>query len=307
MPSREDRAIRTQPAGAGWSRAAHLGIAPPGWSELIALASHVAQGERDAATIDAHVEEIRRADPIAAVLRRELAAIVATPGTEVRRVEHGAVVLLDEPHVRAVARRHEVRAATDANVDMTHFSDVATTLFVPITALAWTITTRRAEVPVAVDRFAPGLALGSPEVVRDAPWHLAALGAGPGASSMRLTVTTVAVARPGWMLEITRRPTLPYAWRFEDGRAVALSHADLRTSRLGLVLDWFRRAGLPEAEPAFRALLDDAHFDLRWKAMQGLARLGAGDVDRRLEVLAHDPHPEVAEAASAALARRRGG
>jgi HEAT repeat protein len=68
-----------------------------------------------------------------------------------------------------------------------------------------------------------------------------------------------------------------------------------------------RRAALPAAEPAFRALLDDPHFDLRWKSMQGLARLGTPDVDRRLEALARDPHPEVAEAARRASAGRRPG
>lgn len=289
-----------------WNRAEHLGVAPPGWSELIALASHIAGGGRDAATIDAHVAAIRHTNPIAGLLRRELAAIVATRGADVPRVEHGAVVLLDDPRVRVVVRRHEPpgKEASDAAAQL---GDVTTTLFVPITTIAWTVTTRRAEAPVTVDRFSHGLALGPPEVVHDPPWHLAALAVEPGAPSTRLTVTTVAVARPGWFLEIASRPTLPYAWRFERGRAVALAHADLRTSRLGLVLDWFRRAAHPAAEPAFRALLDDPHFDLRWKAMQGLARLDTPDVDRCLETLTHDLHPEVAEAARQASAGSRRG
>jgi hypothetical protein len=287
-----------------WSRADHLGFAPPGWSELLELATTLAGGGRDAATIDAHVAELRRTDPIAALLRRELAAIVETPGTEAPRVERGAVVLLDGPHVRAVVRRREPPGAHEAAAQL---GDVATTLFVPITTNAWTVSTRRTAARVTVDRFTPGLALGPPELVEDPPWHLAALADEPGAPSTRLAVTTIAVARPGWFLELSRRPTLPYAWRFEQGRAVALAHADLRTSRLALVLDWLRRAALPAAEPAFRALLDDPHFDLRWKSMQGLARLGTPDVDRRLEALARDPHPEVAETARRASAGRRPG
>ena len=271
-------------------------VAPPGLDVLRRILARVADGVVTPDILAADLARLLHDRPIDALLRAELAALAAAPAREVRRVERGQVILFEDDRVRAHLRRRE--PAADA---APRFSDTATHLLIPLSPLRWSVTTYRSTTPVEIDHLDPDVHLDAPPVRRESPtWH------GCEVRGHDLRATVVEVDRPAWLLEVWQRPGLPYAWRFDQvGRAVALVHAQHRTSRLALVLDLLKHTRRPEAEPGLRALLGAPHFDLRWKALQGLTALGVPDRERLLAAAAaDDPHPEIRAAARAALDRR---
>ena len=262
------------------------------------LLASVADGVVTPSRIADDLDHLLHERPVDALLRAELAALAADPSREVRRVERGQVILFEDERVRAHLRRRE-----PAPPARPRFSDTATHLILPLAPLRWSVTTYRATAPVELDRLCPDMRLDAPPARRESPpWHACEV------HDRALQATVVELDRPAWFLEIWQRPGLPYAWRFDQaGRAVALVHAQHRVSRLALVLDLLKHTRRPEAEPGLRALLDAPHFDLRWKALQGLAALKVPDLGPLLAAAADDPHPELRAAARAALARREAG
>ncbi|MBK9261446.1 MAG: hypothetical protein IPM54_16775 [Polyangiaceae bacterium] len=273
-------------------------VAPASLDAFRRIVSSVAEGVVTVDKLADDVDRLLRDRPLDALLRAEVEALAADPSREVRRVEGGQVILFEDERVRAHLRRREPTART-----IPRFSDTATHLLLPVRPVRWSITTYRTTTPLAMDRFRQGVPLDAPPTRRESPtWH------GCAVSDRELSATVVELDGPAWFLEVWQRPGLLYAWRFDDaGRSVALVHAQHRVSRLALVLDLLRNTRRPEAEAGFRALLGVPYFDLRWKALQGLAALGVPDLEELLAATAEDTHPEVNAAARAALEKRRAG
>lgn len=273
-----------------------LGIAPAALDAFQILLANIANGLINPDVLSDAVDRLRRDRPLHVLLQAEIKALGANRNRDVGRVERGQVILFENDHVRA-----HLRKRITTNHSNPRFSDTATHLLVPITPVQWSITTYRATAPIEIDCFRPGLRLDAPPIRRESPdWHVCE------ARNDILSATVLELDRPAWFLEIWQRPGLPYAWRFDaNGRSVALSHAQHRTSRLALVLDLFRTTRFTEAEPALRTFLSAPQFDLRWKALQGLAALGVPDLPELLARSTQDAHSEVRAAARAALEKRK--
>lgn len=271
-------------------------VAPAALDAFRRILSSVAEGVVSADRLADDVDRLRRDRPLDALLRAEIEALAADPSREVRRVEQGRVILFEDERVRAHLRKRQPTARVRPR-----FSDTSTHLLLPVHPIQWSITTYRTTTSLAIDRFRPGIPLDALPARRESPtWH------GCEVSDRELSSTVVELDCSAWFIEVWQRPGLPYAWRFDDaGRSVALVHAQHRVSRLALVLDLFRNTRRPEAEPALRALLATPYFDLRWKALQGLAALGVPDLERLLGAMVEDDHPELRAAARAALERRK--